>query len=242
MSELPGVYASFDHLTPEIADALWADGYRVFSQQLWTAAAVGGQPEFRVENLRIAHDKGFKLVGPIAINGSQPGAWHVLQAREGIPDDLWNALLLTPIDVELLGITNIEIRNAVEQTVALGKRRAMYLSVHTWDDYQGGPKGFKDCLLYIAQYDNVQSMAFIRLPSSLDGAFIAGKQFTNSLDIDGLETCREVWNEWVLAGTSPPDPVPTYTLASHEAAIQFLSKVVIGQQARLDKLEGDIHV
>jgi hypothetical protein len=239
MTELPGVYASFDHLTPAIADQLWADGYRVFSQQLWTAAKAG-QPEFRVENLRIAHDKGFKLVGPIAINGSQPGTWHVAQAREGVPQDLWDALLITPIDVELEGIPNPNIRDAVEATVALGKRRSMYLSVHTWNDYQDGPDGFKDCLIYVAQYDNVNSMAFVRLPASLDGAFIVGKQFTNSMDTDGLTTCREVWNDWVLVpGTSVPAPIPAvYSLESHETAIQFLSKVMIAHQQRLDLIQG----
>ena len=228
MAELQGIYASFDNLTPAIAEALWRDGYRVFSQQLWTAAE---QPANRVTNMRTALQRGFTLVGPIAINGSTPGDIHVNKAREGVPDDIWNALALVPIDVELEGIPNQQIRGAVERCVGLGKRRSLYYSVHTWIDNQGDPAGFRDCLTYVARYDGVASLAFVQQPPSMQGAFLVGKQYTNTLDSDGLETCREVWDAQLLIGTPPVavDPI--------QAQLDFHSKVLVAHEGRIAALE-----
>ena len=235
-TEIQGVYASYDLLTPEKARALWDEGYRVFSQQLWTAAE---QPANRVINLRAAYEQGFKLVGPIATNSSRPGGWHVWQARAGVPDDLWAALLLTPIDVELENIPNTDVRNAVETARDFGKRRCLYYSTHTWVDYQGNPDGFADCMTYFARYDGVAALpGSAVLPPSMRSSAIVGKQYTNTLITGNLETCREVWNQELLIGAPVPVPVPAPTLESLDASVKFLSSVVVNLAARVRALEG----
>lgn len=239
MPELQGLYMSYDLLTPEKAKQAWDAGYRVFSQQLWTALE---QPGNRVVNLRNALNQGFVLVGPIAVNGSQKGAVHVQKARAGIPGDLWDAIALLPIDVELENIPNSYLREAVDLTEAYGKRRSLYYSVHTWVDYQGDPAGFRDCLTYVARYDGIASVAFVQQPPSMIGTFLAGKQYTNTVRTFGMDTCREVWDSRILLPEAiPPVPVTIPVPVVPEPgdpAINFLTKIVINHEERLKKLEG----
>jgi hypothetical protein len=78
----------------------------------------------------------------------------VAQGRAGVPDDIWDALALVFIDVELDGIPNATVRQAVEATANLGKRRAIYTSYNAWVTKQGNPQDFTDCLLWYAHWDN----------------------------------------------------------------------------------------
>lgn len=206
MNELCGVDASFDELTPQKAAALWADGKSVFAQCLWTGVSA---PAVRVGNLQVAKAQGFITVGYISLTASFSGAWHVARAREGIPDDVWGALALAPIDIELQQIDNAQIRSALTAADAtLGsaqrKRPCVYTSPSKWRDNQGDSHDFLDCLLWLAQYDGDAARINADLPGGWSYAQLVGKQYTNSMDVDGLNADSDVWDGDLLMETDAP--------------------------------------
>jgi hypothetical protein len=148
---LSGLDASYGSLTEERAKKLRDQyGVKVFCQCLWSGS---DQPAPRVTNLRTALNAGLTIAGYISVTGSRDGYWHVAQGRAGVPDDIWDTLALVFIDVELDGIPNATVRQAVDATDRLGKRRAIYTSYNAWTSKQGDPKDFTDCLLWYALWD-----------------------------------------------------------------------------------------
>ncbi|MCJ7510791.1 MAG: hypothetical protein MUP14_07895 [Dehalococcoidia bacterium] len=158
---IPGVDASYDALSPSEARDLKNAGVRVFAQCLWAGS---DQPGNRVINLRNAINAGLIPVGYISVTNSHNGVWHVERGRAGVPDDIWGALALVPIDVELDGIPNGIIREAIDETARLGKRPCIYTSYNAWVNKQGNPKTFTDCLLWNALWDENPDIDFPGLP------------------------------------------------------------------------------
>lgn len=66
MTEIPGVDASYDALSPSEAKELYDGGVRVWAQCLWTGANAPGN---RVINLRNAINAGLIPVGYISVTG-----------------------------------------------------------------------------------------------------------------------------------------------------------------------------
>ncbi len=126
------VDASFDQLTVNEANCLKRASWPVYIQCLWTAAE---QPGVRVVSLRTAMNAGLLVAGYISLNANSSGSWHVAQGRAGIPDDIWDALDFVAIDVELRGITISNIREAVIDVEALGKKAVIYTSWNAWNNY-----------------------------------------------------------------------------------------------------------
>jgi len=146
-----GVDSSFDELTPADAQRLKAAGVQVYAQCLWTGRE---QPAPRVVSLRNALLAGIpKLIGYISVAPGHSGDWHVNQGRAGVPDDIWNALVKVPVDVELDGLTTQIVRQAVDRVAALGKPKDIYTNYRTWVEVLGNPTTFTDCGLWNAIWD-----------------------------------------------------------------------------------------
>jgi len=189
MSEtLSGVDISYGSLTEDRARKLRDTyGVKVVAQCLWSGS---DQPAPRVTNLRTAMNAGLIVAGYISVTGSHNGVWHVEQGRAGVPDDIWTALALVPIDVELDGIPNGIIREAVDETARLGKRRAIYTSFNAWTSKQGNPLNFAaDCLLWYALWDEEPEIEWPgRYPFggwTLDK--VLGKQSMGGHNLEGID-------------------------------------------------------
>jgi hypothetical protein len=201
---IPGVDGSYTRLTPEAAADLRAAGELVWWQCLWTGAE---QPETRVDNLRIAVAAGLIPLGYISVTGSGDGIWHVQQGRAGVPDDLWAALLLVPVDVELPNIPAETVRGAVNllaSPVYGAKRRAIYTSYHAWVDLMGNPTTFTDCLLVNALWDQDPDIDFAGLPYggwTLDQ--LVGEQFNGGTEIAGVYVDLDMFNRKLLEVPMP---------------------------------------
>ena len=127
---IPGVDSSFDELTLEEAQRLRDAGVKVFAQCLWTG---NQQPPPRIISLRNAQQVDMILIGNISVSPSRNGIEHVDAARAGIPDDLWEALAKTPIDVELPNLQYVNhVVAAWERSLQLGKPRDTYTSFNAW--------------------------------------------------------------------------------------------------------------
>lgn len=186
-----GLDMSYDILMPAKAKALWDAGYRVFAQCLWTGIE---RPLVRLGNLRAAADQGFILIGYISIT-TRGGASDVVAARDGVPDDLWARLSLTPIDVELPGISDDTVRAAVEITVDLGKRRCIYTSYNHWIGRQRNSTAFMDCLLWDASWDGDPAASFLR--RSYGGwtpEQVVGKQYTGGEYVSNVFADKDVFD------------------------------------------------
>lgn len=161
-TQLQGFDLSFSRLTAKAADDLWGAGMRCMFQCLWTGATA---PPHRIENLRVGEARGFLLGGYISVT-SAPGSYHVEKGRDWMPQDLWNKLLLVPVDLEHPYLPPVEAaREAVDLLYTkYGKRRAVYTSFDSWVNHYGNPKSFTDCLLYNAFWDKHPDVDFPALP------------------------------------------------------------------------------
>lgn len=121
--------ASYSEATTQKLNALKARGVKLFIQCLWTAAE---QPAIRVNNLRAASDVNLPIAGYISLNQYQLGSWHMVKGRVGVPDDLWDKLQFVAIDIELSGISALQVADAVEWVRARGKRPIIYTSYNAW--------------------------------------------------------------------------------------------------------------
>lgn len=197
---IKGVDASFDTLTPKKAKALREDGFEVYWQCLWTG---GQRPGPAIENLQVARANGFTICGYISVAPHHTGSWHVLRGREGIPQDLWDDLVLVVVDVELEGIPNEMIREAVEALAipvpSFNKRRAIYTAYFAWVGQQGDPQDFTDCLLCNALWDGNEDFDFPSLPyGGWTPEQVVCEQYTGGGDVWGLNADLDVWNEELL--------------------------------------------
>ena len=187
-----GVDISYSRLTDDQAERLKAAGWEVLFQCLWIARET---PAPAIRNLEIAVSHGLLVAGYISVNGSRPGAWHVDQARAVVPTHIWDKLLLTPIDVELDGIPNSTIRDAVERTVALGKRRAIYTAEWCWRDKQGNSQTFEDCLLWNAAWTG---QPLIRPVTYGKWAGVVGQQWSGGAYVEGVYADRNLFVKELL--------------------------------------------
>jgi hypothetical protein len=197
MTYLNGIDASFDILTPKKAQALRQGGYDVFVQCLWTGAE---QPTTAVGNLRTAFDAGFPYVlGYISLAGGHLGAWHVEQGLGHLPPDVADRLHTVAIDIELPGIRNSAIREAVDAIEARYGLKIIYTSYNAWVSYQGNPQTFVDCLLWNAFWDGESDVDF---PLHPFGGWrpdqVVAEQYTGGGDVFGLFADRNVWVKELL--------------------------------------------
>jgi len=161
---MKGVDGSFHRLTSDQAQRLRAAGIEVWVQCLWTAAATPGPAQ---SNLYVAlgpaKDAGLITAGYISVNGSHDGAWHVERGRAAVDQATWDALAFVAVDVELQGIPNTVIRQAIEALKAKGAKPVIYTSYHAWVDFQGNPQDFTDVPLWYAHWDGKPEIDW-RLP------------------------------------------------------------------------------
>jgi hypothetical protein len=204
-----GVDSSFDLLSPQEARRLVDAGVRVFAQCLWTGEQA---PSVRVESLRNAQAVGLILIGYIAVSPGRIGRQHVDIARDGIPDDLWAALVKTPIDVELEGLNyQTHVIQAHDRAAELGKAWDTYTSYYFWENVLHFPARRPGTGLWNALWDLNPDIDF---PSLRYGSWqdheVWGEQWSGGADVGGQWADQ---NTFVLealqtGAPSPPPPAP----------------------------------
>ena len=211
---IPGVDASYDTLDDAEAKRLRAAGVQVWAQCLWTGS---DPPAPRVTNLRVALNNGFIIAGYISVTGSHDGYWHVGRGQAGVPPDIWDALALVFVDVELDGIPNLTVRQAVDDLVHEGKRRAIYTSYNAWVNKQGSPTNFTDCLLWNALWDENPDIDFPGLPyGGWQPHQVVAEQWSGGQNVEGVFVDRDSFVRELLV---PQEEKTMPTLEQLEAAI-----------------------
>lgn len=204
---VPGVDASYDLLTPEIAQALKASGIQVFAQCLWTGVE---QPANRGVNLRNALEAGLAIIGYISIAPGQTGAWHVVSGRAGLADDLWAALIKVPIDVELAGLTFVDVQSALRRVALLGKPQDIYCNYNTWVNVLGNPLRPYATGLWNALWNNDPANDFKSLPyGGWQESEVWGEQYTGASAIEGLNADSDIFRAAALGIGDSPMPIIT---------------------------------
>lgn len=187
-----GVDASYSEMTDAEAKRLRADGVEVFVQALWAATET---PPVAQWNLEIAIDNGFIVAGYISVNGLHSGAWHADQGRRAVWSHTWDKLALVFVDVELRGIPNQIIRDALDRVAYYGKRPAIYTSYNCWVNYQGNPTIFTDALLWNAYWDRHEDFSYPRLRYGGWGDDqVVGEQWSGAIEMHGVLVDRDRFN------------------------------------------------
>lgn len=136
MATIYAVDCSFDELTDQEAVNLKAAGVELFIQCLWTGADL---PPPRVINLRRASNAGLAIAAYASLSASAyTGAFHMISARNGVPNDLWDLLTFCAVDVELPGIRLAAIEGALASVKQLGQNKkyeVVYSSWNAWVNY-----------------------------------------------------------------------------------------------------------
>lgn len=226
MTLIEGVDLSYDRLTPAALTAMRGADVQVVFQCLWTGSE---QPRYRVTNLRVALSYGFTVGGYISVTGEASGDWHVEKGRAGVPRDIWDALVLVPVDVELYGISNSIVRGAVNALKNLGKRPAIYTNYNCWVNRQGNPTNFTDCLLWNAYWDANRDINFASLPYGGWGiSQVVGEQYRGGgTSPFGVNVDRNVFVKEVLM----PYSVPENPCVLHELVLAWqedMQKLALG--------------
>lgn len=233
-----GVDSSFDELTPAEAHRLKVNGIEVYAQCLWTGRE---QPGPRVTSLRNALTAGIpKLIGYISVsNNGQGGAWHINQGRAGVPDDIWNALVKVPVDVELAGLTlQTHVVPALDRVVWLGKPRDIYTNWDTWVNVLGNPLRPAGVGLWNAFWDDEEDVDYPSLRfGGWQDAEVWGEQWSGGMHIQGQFADRNQFRAEALGivPVPPPTPVPTPptpTIRTLRAA-QFAAGLFLEVEAKL---------
>lgn len=194
-------------------------------QCLWTAIEA---PSVRVPNLRNAQAEGTRTAGYISINGGpHNGAWHVDQARAGIPDDVWANLYFIAIDVELANIKVADILSACYRAQALGKPVVVYTSYNAWHTLvlPSNPSdlaqhGFALWNGYWDLKDDVDypGLRFGDWPDDL----VLIEQYSGDTNICSKDVDRDVWNKQRLLLYVNREQTP----APEDSDMTFLNAVV----------------
>lgn len=170
------VDSSYDALTREEARCLKEKGWPIFIQCLLALPFTGPErPKAAINNLQIAHEEGLQTGGYIAIGGDYIPASYVDWARRGLPDDLWDALTFVAIDVEVRGIQEQQIWDAVHRLGEYGKYYeagpsdvGIYTSFNAWWNYvtPANPTSFAErgVWLWNAYWDGKPDVDFATLP------------------------------------------------------------------------------
>ena len=200
--------ASYGTLTPDIAQALRARGYSAFVQCLWTGAV---QPPARITNLRVAKDAGFLIGGYISVSPSMSGSVHVSRGRSGVPQDLWDAMFMVALDVELPDLTySTHVDPGLRTLAMLNKDKCVYTNFNTWVNVLGNPTRPANTWLWNASWDNDPDFDYSRLPfGGWQVHEVIAEQFSGGIVVDGIEIDRNILREDVVpAPTPPPTPPP----------------------------------
>lgn len=201
-----GVDASFDELTLDEAHRLKAAGVQVYAQCLWTGAV---QPATRVISLRNAWLAGLVLVGYISVSSGRSGASHVNMGRSGVPQDLWDALVKVPIDVELEQLHfEVHVLEALNRAAELGKARDVYTSFNAWVNLLGNPTRPDGVGLWNAFWDQDPDLDFPRLPyGGWSVEEVWGEQWSGGTHVEGQFVDRNTFRAAAF-GLVPPAPEP----------------------------------
>lgn len=214
-----GVDASFTEITPENAAYLVNDQQvRVFMQCLWTGAEA---PRTRVPNLRNMAAAGAVIGGYISVSPHMTGDKHVEAAVDGFPNDLWQQLVKTPIDVELEGLTyNQHVLPALTKAISLGKPGDIYANYNTWVNILGNPILPPDVGGWNAFWDDDPDFDFAHYPwGGLTLDRIWGEQYSGAIRLGDDEVDQDIFKLNMLVPNQPPPPnvvLPDYR--DHAAA------------------------
>jgi len=223
-----GVDASFDELTLDEARRLRAAGVRAFAQCLWTGAV---RPEPRIRSLLNAQEAGLALIGYISVSPSRPGREHVDIGRGGVPDDLWAALVKTPIDVELEGLHyGRHVLEALDRAAELGKPRDVYTAFFAWHGFLGNPTRPAGVGLWNAFWDQHPDLDF---PSLRFGGWqddeVWGEQWSGGVLLEGQLVDRNQFRAAALGiGPEPAEEGEMVIMGHPDDARAYL---VVGRTA-----------
>ncbi len=181
---MKAIDVSFATLTAQKARRLRRQhGIELFVQDLWT----GGAPLANAQrNLELAGNAGIELAAYIALAGAGSGARHVDNGKAQVTDEMWKKLHFVAVDVELDGIPNRAVQEAVDRVTEMGQRPVIYTSWNAWVNKQGNPTAFRSLPLWNASWDARPAIDFRRTYGGWARSNVIGKQHTGDTQLDGV--------------------------------------------------------
>lgn len=169
--------------------AWWADrraeGFRVMSQCLWTGGVI---PQVAHENLSNAKAERFIITG--YTNTKLAGGDVAIAKAKEAARDLWGSLYQVQVDVEIPGVREVDIYNAVVPLEGMGKRPCIYSANWFWKGVLGNPTWpwLKSYPLWNAYYDDDPDYDFWRAPyGPWDMGDLIGEQYTGTTRLAGVD-------------------------------------------------------
>ena len=174
--------------------AMVMDGVEVAVVGSWHGTRAN---QYAMVNLARASLAGLKTATYFAINGSRPGEFHVEAGRITCGDE-WEHLNFVAIDVEIRGVTEEILDDALARVTELGGRPCL--------DRPGGVSRYVRYPLWTAFYDGRPTLD-VPLYGGWERA--VGHQYAGTTAAYGTQVDLNVFDaEWVEAWPAPPPPPP----------------------------------
>lgn len=208
---VPAIDVSYEEVSFEEAQALYAQGYRLAVQCILAAPpGTYEQPAHRVTNLRNFKAAGFHIAGYIALRPEYGGSYIVDRAKDGFPQDLWEQLYFVAPDIEIEGISLSQVLSALARLHTLGQpTEVVYTNYSSWHDEMGNPPFPLYAKLWNASWDGNPDVDYERLPFggvTLDR--VCGEQYQGDTVVSGVHVDLNVFRKSFLPPIVEPVPVP----------------------------------
>jgi hypothetical protein len=189
---LYAIDTSYDDVTYDKARAVREAGVELALQCLYDGVK---QPAHRVTNLRNYANAGLLIAGYASLpTNASVGCTHMDVAHDGVPPDLWAALVRCAVDVELDGITTYAVRQAVARLAQHGKTGLIYTNLNTWVHKLGDPHDFTDCQLWNAWWDEDPDRDFDAHPyGGWRPNQVIAEQYSGGHQVAGVYADRDVF-------------------------------------------------
>lgn len=209
---MKGLDVSFSRISKEWAVRRVTEGYRVFVACLWTGGykSKPGIVAVAEANLRDARDAGMITAGYLNTNPWFDAAVSLNEAKIAAGAE-WDRLGIVFNDVEIPGVTEVQIKSHCEAITGAGKRPAIYSASWFWSGKLGNPKWdwLRAYKVWNAYYDGDPDIDFNKAPwGPWTSADVIGEQYGGT-DIEGVTIDWNVFDEAFFTPQPEEDDMPT---------------------------------
>ena len=162
---------------------------------------------FALNSLANAKAEGLGIGGYVVVN-TRPGRGAV-RAGKQVAGVHWDDMLTVAVDVEIRGVTEAILADAIDEVRVLGRKPSLYTGNWFWDIWRTElgryPRGAENIGAWIAVYNGIKTLASAGTRPGYGP--IVGHQYTGSTRAFGTTVDFNVFDrDWLLGAQAPPAP------------------------------------
>ena len=191
---------------------------------------------YALNSLANAKQAGLMIGGYIVVVSRD--AREVVQAGKAAAGGHWKDMFGVAIDIEIRGITEVNLANAMDEVVRQGQRPFLYTGNWFWDIWRSelghAPRGAEKYGAWLAVYNGIKTLESAGTRPGYGP--VIGHQYAGSTPAFGTTVDFNVFDrDWLLA-MQPPEPSP----APPPGEEPIMGKIVDAMKAAGEQIERDL--